>query len=175
MSDRQSIIRNVFGGEEMDTYFTELIRELIPNNSTQTNIFETIPNVNRRAPASTPNYTIPENTHRYFNEENDNIYVTRVLREIMSEYNTNIRNYQDNMRTSLEILDSLEHHNSLHRRNVFERQQQNNTPPIYTNTFRNVPPATSGRPSAIPRNTPPVGPTVPLFPVCDGPVFPMDP
>lgn len=156
--DRRNIIRSVFGGEEMDSYFTELIRELIPS-ATQSNISETNPNINRRSPDPIPNYTIPENTNRYNNNENDTFYITRALREMMSEYNTNIRSYQDNMRSCLEILDSLEHHNSIYRRNVFERQQQTtlpNTPPIYTNTYRNIPPVTANRQQAIPRNIPPV-------------------
>lgn len=154
MTDRRNIIRSVFGGEEMDNYFTELIRELILNNTNQSNITEPIPTTNRQ-----PNYTIPENTNRYFNSENEAFYITRAVREMMSEYNANIRSYQDNVRSGLEILDSLEHHASVHRRNVFERQTHaasQNTPPIYTNTFRNVPPATSTRPSIIPRNTAPV-------------------
>lgn len=149
MNNRQTVFRNLFGGEDMENYLTDLIRDMIPNYVVEPNRM----NSTRQEPRTRPNYTIPQNNNIHSeNFLNENIFVTEVLREIMSNYNTNMRNYQDNIRVCLEIVDSLEHHNSLHRRSVFEDLRQRNGPGMRapeqqrpTNTT--IP---QGRPSANP-------------------------
>lgn len=120
MTSRQNVIRNLFGGEDMENYLTDLINDLMPNYVE-------------------PNPSAGPSTNR----PNENVYVSRILREIMSEYNANIRNYQENTRICLEIIDSLEHHNATYRRTVYENQNQSRnftqTPqpqPVYTNLFQ---------------------------------------